>query len=276
MDGLKQFLMDQWEALREGLVEFGPMLLKAVIIFIAGMLVSKIIRRIARNAFKRARFDDTLAGFLSNLAYMLLMAFVIIASLGALGIQTNSFTAIIAAAGLAIGFALQGSLGNFAAGVMCIAFRPYKIGDFIEGGGVTGTVEDIQVFSTILVTPDNKRVIVPNNDMMGGHITNYSTKPTRRVDMVFGIGYEDDIKKARDIMHKIVTAHPLVLQDPEPQIAVSELADSSVNFVVRPWSKTSDYWTVKFELTEQIKLAFDEQGISIPFPQTDVHLHQVA
>ena len=183
---------------------------------------------------------------------------------------------IIAAAGLAVGFALQGTLGNFAAGVMLIVFRPFKIGDFIEAGGVTGTVEEIQIFCTIIKTGDNKKVIVPNSDIGGGTITNYSAKPTRRVDMVFGIGYEDDIKKAKQVLERILKADERILKDPAPVIAVSELADSSVNFVVRPWVKSSDYWGVFWDTHETVKVEFDKEGISIPFPQQDVHMHQVA
>ena len=183
---------------------------------------------------------------------------------------------MIAAAGLAIAFALQGSLANFAAGVMLILFRPFKAGDFIEGGGTTGVVEQILVFNTVLRTPDNKTIIVPNAGMTGSNIINYSAKATRRVDMVFGIGYDDDMKQAKAVLEKILADHEFVLSDPPPQVVVAELADSSVNFNVRPWSKTEDYWTVYSDVTEAVKLEFDKQGISIPFPQQDVHMHQVA
>jgi small conductance mechanosensitive channel len=207
---------------------------------------------------------------------MLALTMVIIAALGRLGVNTSSFVAVIAAAGLAIGFALQGSLANFAAGVMLIFFRPFKVGDYVEAGGVSGTVEEVQIFMTALKTPDNKAVVVPNSSITGGNIVNYSAKPIRRVDLVMGIGYGDDIKRAKQVLEQVVSEDDRVLDDPAPTIAVLELADSSVNFAVRPWVRTPDYWSVYFDLTERIKLEFDARGISIPFPQRDVHLHEVA
>jgi small conductance mechanosensitive channel len=210
------------------------------------------------------------------MAYMGIMALVVISALGQLGVNTTSFAAIIAAAGLAIGFALQGSLGNFAAGIMLIIFRPFKAGDFVEAGGVAGVVEDVQIFATKIRTGDNKEITVPNGAITGSSIVNYSAKPTRRVDMVFGIGYDDDIKRAKEILEQVVTSDQRVLSDPAPTIAVSELADSSVNFVVRPWVNSGDYWPVLFDITENVKLEFDKQSVSIPFPQTDVHVHQSA
>jgi small conductance mechanosensitive channel len=191
-------------------------------------------------------------------------------------VETTSFIAILGAAGLAVGFALQGSLSNFAAGVMLIIFRPFKSGDFIEAGGTIGVVEAIQIFNTVLRTPDNKMVIVPNSNITGGNITNYSAKEDRRIDMVFGIGYDDDLKKAKEILERLISEDSRILKDPAPTVAVSELADSSVNFVVRPWVKTSDYWAVYWDFTEKVKLTFDAEGISIPYPQQDVHMHQVA
>ena len=223
----------------------------------------------------RSNVDETLVTFVANLAYMGLMALVVISALGQVGVNTTSFAALIAAAGLAIGFALQGSLGNFAAGVMLILFRPFNVGDFIEAAGVAGVVEEVQVFATRMRTGDNKTIIVPNGQITGGSIINYSAKDTRRVDLVFGIGYSDDLQKAKAILNEIVSADERVLADPEPVIAVLELADSSVNFAVRPWVKTGDYWGVFFDLQEKVKLEFDRQGVSIPFPQTDVHLHQL-
>ena len=204
---------------------------------------------------------------------MLLLAFVIIASLEQLGVDTSSLTAIIAAAGLAVGFALQGSLSNFAAGVMIILFRPFRVGEFIEGAGIKGTVREIQIFSTILTTGDNKRIIVPNGQIMSDDITNYSANDTRRIDMVFGIGYEDDLLAAKTTLEEILAAHPKVLEEPATVVNVAELADSSVNFNARPWVKTEDYWDVRADIHEQVKLVFDEKGISIPFPQQDVHVH---
>ena len=194
----------------------------------------------------------------------------------ALGVQTASIIALLGAAGLAVGLALQGSLSNFAAGVLIILFKPYKVGDYIEAGGVGGSVESLQIFTTVLITPDNKRVVVPNSQVTDGVITNYSANDTRRLDLVAGVSYSDDLDKVRAVLEGIIDDSEYVLDAPAPTIAVNELADSSVNFVVRPWVKTTDYWAAHFTLTETIKKRFDAEGISIPFPQTDVHVHQVA
>lgn len=204
-----------------------------------------------------------------------LIIFVVIAALGQLGIQTASFGAIVGAAGLAIGLALQGSLANFAAGVLILIFRPFKVGDFVEVAGVSGAVQNIQIFTTELHTPDNKKVIVPNGGVISGNITNYSANNTRRVDLVFGIGYSEDIDVAKTLLQTVLAAEPKVLQDPAPTIGVVELADSSVNLVCRPWVNTADYWDVYFNVTEAVKKALDAGGISIPFPQRDLHLHHV-
>lgn len=244
----------------------------AILIFIIGIYVSKILVGILKKALSNARMENILVDFISSIVNWLLLLFVIIAALSQLGINTNSLIALIGAAGLAIGLALQDSLKNFASGVLLITFRPFKEGDFVEAGGTTGAVEKITIFSSTLRTPDNKEVIVPNGSIYTDVITNYSAKENRRVDMVFGIGYGDDIKKAKELIEKIIYEEPRILKDPEPLVAVGELADSSVNFEVRPWVKTSDYWGVKFDITEKIKLAFDENGISIPFPQMDVHV----
>ena len=204
-----------------------------------------------------------------------LIIFVVIAALGQLGIQTASFVAIVGAAGLAIGLALQGSLANFAAGVLILIFRPFEVGDFVEVAGVSGAVQNIQIFTTERHTPDNKKVIVPNGGVISGNITNYSANNTRRVDLVFGIGYSEDIDVAKTLLQTVLAAEPKVLQDPEPTIGVVELADSSVNLVCRPWVNTADYWDVYFNVTEAVKKALDAGGISIPFPQRDLHLHHV-
>lgn len=204
-----------------------------------------------------------------------LIIFVVIAALGQLGIQTASFVAIVGAAGPAIGLALQGSLANFAAGVLILIFRPFKVGDFVEVAGVSGAVQNIQIFTTELHTPDNKKVIVPNGGVISGNITNYSANNTRRVDLVFGIGYSEDIDVAKTLLQTVLAAEPKVLQDPAPTIGVVELADSSVNLVCRPWVNTADYWDVYFNVTEAVKKALDAGGISIPFPQRDLHLHHV-
>jgi small conductance mechanosensitive channel len=255
-----------------------PLLTNIVIaaaILFGGIWLAKRIKNYIATIMEKREIDALLASFTSNIAYVALVAFVVIAALGQLGIQTTSFVAIIGAAGLAIGLSLQSSLSNFASGVMIIAFRPFKVGDFIEAGGVAGVVEGIQIFSTLMRTGDNKAIIVPNSNITGGNITNYSAKDTRRIDMVFGIGYGDDIKKAKDILVKLLEDDERVLKDPEPVVAVSELADSSVNFVVRPWVNSADYWGVKFDYTEAVKLTFDKEGISIPYPQQDVHMHTV-
>lgn len=249
-------------------------LLAAVILF-GGIWLAKRIKQYIAVVMEKREIDALLASFTSNIAYVALIAFVVIAALSQLGIQTTSFVAIIGAAGLAIGLSLQSSLSNFASGVMIIAFRPFKVGDFIEAGGVAGVVEGIQIFSTQMRTGDNKAIIVPNSNITGSNITNYSAKDTRRIDMVFGIGYDDDIKKAKDILVKLLEEDERILKDPEPVVAVSELAESSVNFVVRPWVNSADYWGVKFDYTEAVKLTFDKEGISIPYPQQDVHMHTV-
>ena len=252
---------------------YGLKIVAAVAIFYIGKFLIKKGTGFARKLMEKANMDKTLVSFLGNIIYALGLTFVVIATLGQLGIQTASLAAIIAAAGLAVGLALQGSLSNLAAGVMIILFRPFKVGDFVEAAGTSGVVEDISIFTTQLKTGDNKTIIVPNSNVTGGTITNYSAKDTRRIDMVFGIGYDDDIKKAKKLLEKIVTSDKRVLKDPAPTIAVAELADSSVNFVVRPWVKSADYWDVKFDLTEAVKLEMDKAGISIPYPQQDVHLH---
>ena len=247
----------------------------AAAILFGGIWLAKQIKKYVVLMMERRNVDALLASFSSNIVYVALVAFVVIAALSQLGIQTTSFVAIIGAAGLAIGLALQGSLANFASGVMIIAFRPFKVGDFIEAGGVAGVVEGIQIFSTQMRTGDNKAIILPNSGITSGNITNYSAKDTRRVDMVFGIGYDDDIKKTKDILMELITDDERILKDPEPLVAVSELGDSSVNFVVRPWVNSADFWGVKFDYTEAVKLRFDKEGISIPYPQQDLHLHKV-
>lgn len=257
-------------------LDMGIALLQALAIFVIGRWVAKILISVLNKVMVKRQLDATLIGFITSLCYMALLAMVSIAAIGKLGVDTTSFAAIIAAAGLAIGFALQGSLGNFAAGVMLILFRPFKKGDFIEAAGVMGVVEDIAVFATTMKTGDNKKVIVPNSNLTGGNITNYSANDTRRVDMTFGIGYQDDIKKAKDVLRAIVEADDRVLKEPAVTIAVSELADSSVNFVCRPWVSTADYWGVYFDVHERVKLEFDKHGISIPYPQQDVHMHEAA
>lgn len=259
------YLIDQ-------LTTYGPKVLSALAIFIIGRWSCKIVSQMVKRVLKKSKVDDLLISFVGSISYMGLLVFVIIAALNQLGVQTTSFVAIIGAAGLAIGLALQGALSNFAAGVLMIIFRPFKSGDYIEGGGVSGVVGHIQIFTTELLTPDNKLVIVPNANMMSSNITNYSANKTRRVDLVIGVGYGDDLSKVKHVLQTIVDAEPRVLKSPAATIAVSELADNSVNLVVRPWVKTADYWDIYFHLTETIKVRFDEENISIPYPQRDVHM----
>jgi small conductance mechanosensitive channel len=258
----------------ELLTIYGMKVVAAIIIFIVGRWVARGVSNLIRRVMKKSKTDETLVSFVGNLSYVALLAFVIIAALNQLGIQTASFIAVLAAAGLAIGLALQGSLGNFAAGVLMIIFKPFKVGHYIEGAGVAGTVEEVQIFSTQLKTPDNKTIIVPNSKIMGDNITNYTMKATRRVDFVFGIGYEDDIDNARQVIERIINQDERVLKDPAPMVAVSELADSSVNFTVRAWTNGGDYWPFYYDTTEKVKKQFDAEGISIPFPQRDVHVYE--
>lgn len=265
-----------WTMIQTTGVDFGINVITAIVIFFVGKWIVALVIKGLMKAMQKGDIDTTLRRFIANLARMLLMLFVIIAAINALGVQTASLIALIGAAGLAVGLALQGSLSNFAAGVLIVLFRPYKVGDWIEGGGVSGAVEEVQILTTVLKTGDNKRVIIPNSQIMGSTITNYSANETRRVDLVVGVSYSDDLDKVRKELEGLVAADDRILEDPAVTIAVSELADSSVNFVLRPWVKTADYWGVYFGLTEAIKKRFDEVGISIPFPQQDVHIHNVA
>ena len=253
---------------------YGLKILAALVIFIFGRWISRGFSRLARKMMTKRSVDPTLVSFGSNLIYVLLLAFFIIAALGQLGIQTASFVAVVGAAGLAIGLALQGSLANFAAGFLLIIFRPFKVGDYIEGAGVAGTVEEIQIFTTTMKSPDNKSIIVPNSKLTGDNIVNWTTKGTRRIDMVMGIGYDDDIDKAKQIMQQVIDEDDRILKDPPAKIALMELADSSVNFIVRPWVNGADYWEVYFDTTEKIKKRFDAEGVSIPYPQRDVHIYE--
>ena len=262
------------EIARTLVTDWGLRVLYAGAIFVIGRWLARTLVNLADKAMVRARVDAMLIGFLRNIAYAVLMVFVALAALNQLGIQTASFIAILGAAGLAIGLALQGSLSNFAAGVMMIIFRPFKVGDYIEAGGTAGTVEEIMLFNTRMRTPDNREIWVPNNAITAGNITNYSARDTRRVDMVVGVGYGEDLKKVRAVIADLLPSDARVLRDPAPTVAVSELADSSVNFVVRPWVAVADYWAVRFDFTENVKLRFDAEGIAIPFPQRDVHLHE--
>ncbi len=253
---------------------FGVKIVGAIVVFIIGRWIAKFFANLFRKFMDKREVDPTVTKFVGSLIYFALLIFVVLAALGLLGVQTTSFIAVIGAAGLAIGLALQGSLANFAAGFLLILFRPFKVGDFIDAAGVAGTVEAIQIFTTRLATPDNKTIIIPNSKLTGDNIINFSAKGTRRADMVFGIGYEDDIDKARNIITDVLSNDERVLKDPPLQVAVSELADSSVNFVVRAWVNAGDYWGVVFDTTEAVKKRFDAEGVSIPFPQRDVHVYE--
>lgn len=246
----------------------------ALVIFVIGRIAAKIISNGIRKLIHAHEVDQILESFVGNLSYWLLMTFVIIATISQLGIQTTSLIAIMGAAGLAVGLALQGSLANFAAGVLIVMFRPYRVGDFVEAAGIAGVVVQVQILTTVLKTGDNKQIVVPNGQIMGSIITNYSANETRRVDMVVGVSYDDDIDKVRATIKDIIESDDRILKDPECQIAVAELADSSVNFNVRPWVKSGDYWGVKLDFNEAVKKRFDKEGISFPFPQQDVHLYQ--
>ncbi len=271
--------MDNLQGYSEQIMAFltfyGPVLLKAALTLLVGLWVIKLIVNIFNKTLTRAAVETSLHKFLLSLVNIALKTLLIISVISTLGVATTSFVAVLGAAGLAIGLALQGSLANFAGGVLILLFRPFKIGDFITAQGFSGTVNEIQVFQTILKTPDNKTIIIPNGGLSNGSITNFSTEKTRRVDMVFGISYNDDLLKAKKVLSELVKDDERVLTTPEPLIVVGELADSSVNFTVRVWTKSENYWGVFFGFQEKVKLQFDREGISIPFPQQDVHMHTV-
>ena len=264
------------EQLLDKLIEwgatFGIKIIAAVAILIIGRMVAKILQKLIVKVMDKRKVDKTISTFASSMVFSALYIFVILAALSQVGIQTTSFMAIIGAAGLAIGLALQGSLSNFASGFLIILFRPFKLGDYVEAGGVSGSISKISVFTTDINTVDNKKIIVPNAQIMNGTITNYTAEKTRRVDLTFGVGYEADINKVKDILNKIIKEHKLILKDPESFVRLGNLGDSSIDFTVRVWSKTEDYWTVHFDLIESAKEEFDKAKISIPYPQMDVHM----
>jgi small conductance mechanosensitive channel len=267
-------MQELWSYLENAVRLYAVDIVIAVIIIVLGRFAVKMASNLTGKMMKKRGVDDTLRKFVMSIISALLMAVVIIAALGQLGVETTSLVAIVGAAGLAIGLALQGSLSNFASGIMIIVFRPFKAKDYIEAGGVTGVVNEVSIFTTTLLTLDNKRVIVPNAQITGGHITNYSAEEIRRVDLVFGISYGDDIKKAKAVMMDVLVSDERVLQEPAPTVGVLNLGDSSVDFAVRPWVKTDDYWPLYFDMMETMKLRLDAEGVSIPFPQRDVHLFQ--
>ena len=255
-------------------MSYGPRLVLAIVVLFVGMWIINRFIRLLNKGMERSNTEPTLSKFLANLASVIFKALLLISVASMIGIETTSFIAVLGAAGLAIGLALQGSLANFAGGVLVLMFRPYKVGDFVEAQGVMGTVAEIQIFNTIIKTGDNKVIIVPNGSISNGIITNYSLEPTRRVDFVFGIGYSDNIGKAKATIERLIAEDSRALKEPAPLVVVSALADSSVNITTRVWVNSPDYWGLYFDLTEKVKLAFDQEGISIPFPQRDVHLYQ--
>lgn len=255
-------------------LKFGLKIISAIIILLIGRWIAKLIKNIVKKIMTKNSIDPTIVGFVYNLTYIVLMLFVILAAIRQLGIETTSLIAILGAAGLAVGLALQSSLSNFAAGILMIIFRPFKVNDYIEGAGVGGIVEEINIFTTHLVTPDNKTIIIPNSKLTGDNIVNYSAKGIRRVDLIIGVGYQDNIDIVKKVISNLLEKDQRILKDPPTQIAVLELGDHSVKFAVRPWVKAADYWDVYFDLTENIKKGFDEASITIPFPQRDVHIFQ--
>ena len=253
---------------------FGLKLLTALIVVIVGKQLVKILLKVIKVALEKANTEETVRIFIANLLNTVFTVIIFVAAINQLGVETTSIIALLGAAGLAIGLALQGSLANFAAGILIVIFRPYKVGDYIEAGTNVGTVKDIQIFSTVLRTPDNKSIVVPNGSIMDGSITNYSEQPTRRIDIIASCSYEDDLDKVKEVLQTILDNEERILTEPKPQIAVSELAESSVNFIVRPWVNSSDYLPVMYSLLENIKKTFDKKGISIPYPQSDIHIHE--
>ncbi len=269
-------MIDYKAILDQGIVlltNYTPKLFLAIITLIGGFWAIKILINVLQKSMIARNVDVSLRGFLSSIFSILLKTVLLISVASMVGVQMTSFIAILGAAGIAIGLALQGSLSNFAGGVLIILFKPFKVGDVIEAQGYIGAVNDIQIFNTVLKTPDNKTIVIPNGALSNNSLTNYSTQLTRRVDLTIGIGYDDDLKKARNVIRELIDSDSRILQDPEPFVKVGELGDNSVNFTVRVWCESADYWNIYFDLTEQIKLSFDEKGISFPFPQRDVHLY---
>jgi len=254
------------------IINFGPKVLGAIVIWIIGSWVIKKLQKGAGKAMKKGNYDESLQKFLLNLLNWVFKIILIVVVLGTVGVETTSFAAILAAAGLAIGLALQGSLGNFAGGVLIMIFKPFKIGDLVEAQGEIGVIKEIEIFTTKLIGLSNKEIIIPNGSLSNGNIINYTTEGTRRVDLTIGVGYDSDIKKTKDVLMTVLTSHPKVLKEPAPTVNVSELADSSINFAVRPWCETADYWDVYFGITEDVKEALDAAGIEIPYPhQVEIH-----
>ena len=257
-------------------LQYGTKVLAALAILILGWFVARLFTGAVRKALRRGNVDATLARFLGNLVQMLAMTFVVIAAISKLGVETASFVAVLGAAGFAVGFALQGSLSNFAAGVMIMVFRPFRAGDLVDAGGTSGIVDEVGIFNTVVLTLDNKRVIVANSAITGNNITNYSALPTRRVDLQFGLAYGDDVRRAKQLVLEVLAKDARVLKDPAPVVALGELGESGVKILCRPWVKTEHYWDVTWDTLENVKHAFEAAGFTAPHPQRDVHLHQVA
>ncbi len=259
-----------WLTVYAYLAKYWLQVVGAIVIFVVGRWLAKVISRLVGKAMRKAKVDETLTSFAQNLCHVALLVFVVIAAISNLGVETSSFAVVVGAAGLGIAFALQGSLANFAAGVILIIFKPFKVGDFVELAGKAGTVKEIQIFNTIIDSPDNVQIIVPNGQVTGSNIMNYTANGTRRIDLVIGVSYDDDLKKAQRVIEGVLAEDSRILKDPPAQVAVSELGDSSVNFVVRPWVKATDYWDVNFDTTRKLKLALDQNGITIPYPQYEI------
>lgn len=263
------------EKLYEYLVTYGLQIIAALAILIVGRWVAKLTTRGITRAMVRADADRTLTKFVENVSYFAMLFLVIIAAIAKIGVPTVQFIAVIGATGLAVGLALQGSMSNFASGLLLIVFRPFKVGDFVEVGGTKGTVREIQIYATVLDSLDNVRITIPNAQITNTTISNYDANDTRRIDLKIGVSYDDDLKKARQVIDSVIASDPRILRTPAPEIAVSELADSSVNFVVRPWVKPADYWDVYYDTTAKLKVALEANGLTIPFPQRDINIRTV-
>jgi len=271
MESFKNFITDA--NLLPTITDWAINIVLALLIYVVGKWVARRVTIFCRKLLEKADMDPTLVNFLSNVVFAVLLVAVILAALDTVGIPVTSLMAIVGAAGLAVGLALKDSLGNFAAGVMLVLFRPFKAGDFVEVAGVAGSVQSIRIFSTVLTTPDNKEIVIPNSQISADTITNYSANDTRRVDLVFGVSYDDNLKTAREVLTRLCAEHPLILKDPATNIFVLNLGESSVDFAVRPWVNSGDYWKVYGDLLEQGKVELEAAGCSIPYPQRDMHLH---
>ncbi len=265
IDSIGNFVNENW-----------PNVLGAIVIFVLGRWLAGVVANLIARGFTKAKVDPTLTHFVKDFTRIAILVFVVIAALTKLGVPMSNITVVVGAAGLAVAFALQGSLSNFAAGIILIVFKPFKVGDGVEIAGVAGTVQEIQIFNTIVNSPDNVRIIIPNSQVTGGNIKNFTINGIRRIDLEIGVSYDDDLKKAQEVLKNIITSENRILKEPAYTIAVSELGNSSVNFVVRPWVKADNYWDVRFSLIEQIKLSFDQNGITMPYPQYEIHMKSEA